>query len=330
MNYTNNLEIIMENEIKYIDHFDITNTAKNTIQYYWLKITTSALGTPINVPIMVARGKEDGITLGLTAAVHGNELNGISVIQRLFKDLDTNNMKGTIVGIPVASIPSFIQGTRVFDDGTDINRIMPGKAKGNASEVYSNRFLNLIVKKFDYLLDLHTASFGRVNSFYIRSDMNNAVTKKLALLQDAEIIVHTPPSDGTLRGAAEELGIPAITIEVGNPHSFQKKVIKSGVLGVHNVLSHLGIIDDEIEVSRNDTIVCEKSYWIYTQEGGLLTVRVGLRDIVKKGDHIATLRDVFGNIINEYYAPEKGIIVGKSVNPVNQSGGRIIHLGIMK
>lgn len=320
----------MDEGVKYIEELNISDTPKNTIQNYWLKLTTNALGMPINIPVMVARGKEDGIVVGVTAAVHGNELNGISVIQRLFKDLDTNNMKGTIVGIPIVNIPSYVRGTRVFSDGADINRIMPGKPNGNASEVYSNRFLNLIVTKFDYLLDLHTASFGRVNSFYIRSDMNNEITKKLALLQDAEIIVHTPPSDGTLRGAAEELGIPSITIEVGNPHSFQKKVIKSGVSGVHNVLSHLGIIDDEIDVSDNETVECYKSYWLYTQEGGLLTVHVDLREIVEKDDHIATVRDVFGNTIKKYYAPERGIIVGKSVNPVNQSGGRIVHLGIIK
>ncbi|MGG8496932.1 succinylglutamate desuccinylase/aspartoacylase family protein [Tenacibaculum sp. TC6] len=320
----------MNEGVKYIEELKISDTPKNTIQNYWLKLTTNALGMPINIPVMVARGKEDGIVVGVTAAVHGNELNGISVIQRLFRDLDTNNMKGTIVGIPIVNIPSYVRGTRVFSDGADINRIMPGKPNGNASEVYANRFLNLIVTKFDYLLDLHTASFGRVNSFYIRSDMNNEITRKLALLQDAEIIVHTPPSDGTLRGAAEELGVPSITIEVGNPHSFQKKVIKSGVSGVHNVLSYLGIIDDEIDTSDNDTIECYKSYWLYTQEGGLLTVHVDLREIVEKDDHIATVRDVFGNTIKKYYAPEKGIVVGKSVNPVNQSGGRIIHLGIMK
>ncbi|TYP96258.1 hypothetical protein C7447_1088 [Tenacibaculum adriaticum] len=318
----------MNNTIKYINELNIEDTLKNSIQCYWLKLTSNALGEAISIPIMVARGKEEGPVLGLTAAVHGNELNGISVIQRLFKDLDTDSMKGTIVGVPVVNIPSFIMGERVFNDGIDINRIMPGKINGNASEVYSNRFINKIIKKVDYLLDLHTASFGRVNSFYIRSDMSKPMTKQFALLQGAEIIVHTPPSDGTLRGAAEELGIPSITIEVGNPHSFQKKIIKSGVTGVHNVLSYLGIIPDEIEESKNGTVLCKKSYWLYTDEGGLLTVHVDLRDFVKKEEHIATLRDVFGNIIKKYYAPEEGIIVGKSVNPVNQSGGRIIHLGI--
>ncbi|MFD0993546.1 succinylglutamate desuccinylase/aspartoacylase family protein [Tenacibaculum geojense] len=315
---------------KLVTKLKLDKIPANTIKKFWLQLTTNQLGEPISIPVMVAKGAKGGPVLGLTAAVHGNELNGISVIQRLFKELDTATMKGTIVGVPIVNVPSFILNTRVFSDGVDINRIMPGDLQGNASDVYASRFLDKVVKKLDYLLDLHTASFGRVNSFYIRSDMSKPIAKKFALLQNAEIIVNTAASDGTLRGAAEELGIPSITIEVGNPHSFQKKVIKSGLAGVHNVLCSLGIIDDEIEEAKKSTVICKKSYWLYTDEGGLLTVHVDLRDIVKKGDHIATLRDVFGATIKKYMAPEDGIVVGKSVNPVNQSGGRIIHLGIIK
>lgn len=315
---------------KKINEFKIEETPKGEIVHYWLKLTTNALGESIRLPVMVARGHIDGPILGLTAAVHGNELNGISVIQKLFNDLDPKQMKGTIVGVPVVNLGAFFQGQREFNDGVDLNRIMPGKKNGNTSEVFAYRFINLLVKKFDYLLDLHTASFGRVNSFYIRSDMNNKIPQELAYLQDAEIIVHSEASDGTLRGAAEALGIPAITIEVGNPNRFQKKLIRSGLVGVHNVLSHLKITDDEVEESSKVTITCKKSYWIYTNTGGLLTVYVDLVEKVKKGQHIATIKDIFGNVIEDYFAPEDGVIVGKSVNPVNQTGGRVVHLGIIK
>lgn len=313
-----------------IDVFRIEDTAKGEIAHYWLKLTTNALGESVRLPIMVARGTQPGPVLGLTAAVHGNELNGISVIQKLFNDLEPENMQGTIIGVPVVNLQAFFLGERKFNDGVDLNRIMPGKLGGNTSQVFAYRFINSLVKHFDYLLDLHTASFGRVNSFYIRSDMRNKTTSELAHLQDAEIIVHSEASDGTLRGAAEELGIPAITIEVGNPHRFQKRVIRSGLEGVHNVLAHLKITDDEVEEASRDTLVCKKSYWIYTNTGGLLTVHVDLVEQVEKNQHIATIKDIFGNVLEEYHAPEAGVIVGKSVNPVNQSGGRIVHLGIIE
>ena len=320
----------LNKDITTILEFDLESTPPKSIKHYWLRIISDGLGSPISVPLLVARGKEDFPILGLTAAVHGNELNGIPVIQRLFKEIDVTELKGTIVGIPVVNIPSFTRKKRRFNDGVDLNHIMPGKEHGNVSQVYAYRFIHRVVQNFDYLLDLHTASFGRINSYYIRADMEHPTTRKLALLQNAQIIVHNPPSDGTLRGAAESLDIPAITLEVGNPNTFQKKLIRSGVEGIHNVLSFLEMTSDEIEKPEKEAIICKRSYWIYTDMGGLLSIPVNLTDKVKKGDLIATLRDVFGNLTREYFAPEDGIVIGKSVSPVNQSGGRILHLGIME
>ena len=320
----------IDKNIPMILEFDLEQTPRQSIRYYWLKIISDGLGSPICVPVMVARGKKDFPILGLTAAVHGNELNGIPVIQRLFNEIDVKELKGTIVGIPVVNIPSFTRKKRRFNDGVDLNHIMPGKIDGNVSQVYVHRFIERIVKHFDYLLDLHTASFGRINSYYIRADMKHPITRKLALLQNAQIIVHNPPSDGTLRGTAESMDIPAITLEVGNPNTFQKKLIRSGVEGIHNVLSYLEMTEDEIEEPEKEAVICKRPYWIYTDTGGLLTIPVNLTDHVKKGELIASLRDVFGNLSREYFAPEDGVVIGKSVSPVNQSGGRILHLGVLK
>lgn len=313
-----------------ITNFNLEDTPKQTINHYWLKIISDGTGQAISVPIMVARGKSDFPILGLTAAVHGNELNGISVIQRLFNEIDVKELNGVIVAVPVMNMPAFIRKKRRFNDGVDLNHIMPGKEKGSISQVYAFRLMDRIVQHFDYLLDLHTASQGRINSYYIRADMKHPVTRQMALLQNAQIIVHNPPSDGTMRGAAEELDIPAITLEVGNPNTFQKKLIKSGVEGVHNVLAYLKMTEDEIEEPDKEAVLCKQSYWIYTEKGGLLTVHANLLQRLTKGELIATLRDVFGNIIEEYFAPQDGIVIGKSVSPVNQTGGRILHLGIMK
>jgi predicted deacylase len=317
-------------EYPVIQEFNLNDTPKGKLCYYWLNIISDGLANPIRIPVMVARGEHDGPILGVTAAVHGNELNGISVIQRLFNELEVKELKGTIVGVPVVNIPGFMRKKRRFNDGTDLNHIMPGKKDGNISQVYAFRFIEKLVKNFDFLLDLHTASFGRVNSYYIRADMDIPIVSTLAKLQNADIIVHNPPSDGTLRGAADELNIPAITLEVGNPNTFQKKMIRGGVDGIHNVLCHLDMIDDEIIKVAKNTVMCNESYWIYTDHGGLLTVHAELKEKVKKGDKIADIRDVFGNKIKDYLAPQDGIVIGKSISPVNQTGGRILHLGISK
>ena len=317
-------------DVPMILDFNIEDTPRGTRKHYWLKIISDGFSNPICIPVMVMRGLKDGPVLGVTAAVHGNELNGISVIQRLFNEVEVDELSGTIVGVPVVNVPAFVRKKRRFNDGVDINHIMPGKKDGNISQVYAYRFINRLVRHIDYLLDLHTASTGRINSYYIRADMDKPDVRKMAQLQNADIIVHNPPSDGTLRGAADDMGIPAITLEVGNPSTFQKKLIRSGVDGVHNVLCDLGMVDDEIITTEKNTVLCDRSIWIYTDTGGLLTIPVDLRQIVKKGDLIASLRDIFGNKVKEYFAPEDGIVIGKSVSPVNQTGGRILHLGIIK
>lgn len=313
--------------LPHISKLDLASIPKGKQQNFWFDIVSNAFGEPVAIPLMITRGLEDGPVVGLTAAVHGNELNGIPVIQRLFRELEDMPLKGTVIGIPVVNAPAFFQNKRRFVDNVDLNHVMPGIEDGNVSQAYSYRFFDEIVRKFDYLLDLHTASTGRTNSYYIRADMDNAVTRKMAMLQNAQIIVHNPPADGTLRGAADEAGIPAITLEVGNPSSFQKGMIRSGITGLYNVLVYLGMLDDEIEEPTTEPVICDSSFWMYTEQGGLLTVKPGLADLVSAGDLLASQTDIFGEKLIDYLAPEDGIVIGKSINPVNQTGGRILHLG---
>ena len=315
--------------IKVIKRLNLSKFKSNEISYRWLHIVSNGIAQPIYIPIMVAKGKTNGPVLGLTAAIHGNELNGMSVVQRVFNSIDLEKLCGTIVGIPVLNIPSILVNQRRFIDGVDLNRIMPGNKEGNRSEIYANRIVNRIIKQFDFLLDLHTASFGRINSYYVRADLLSKQALELAYMQDPDIILNVPAKDGTLRGAASDLGIEAITVEVGDPDRLQKGVIKSSLQGVFNTLSFLKMYEGEITLSKEKPIICNKSYWIYSDTGGIIQVHVKLKDKVKKNDLIATVRDVFGKVLSEFNATEDGVVIGKSVNPIGQTGSRLIHLGII-
>ena len=294
---------------------------------FWLQLVTDGLSRPVCIPVMVAKGVEDGPTLGITAAVHGNEINGIPVIQRLFRELEVDQLKGTVIGVPVVNAISYLRKQRRFNDGTDLNHIMPGIADGNVSDVYANRFFERVIRHFDYLVDLHTASWGRVNSYYIRADMDDEITRRMAILQNADIIVNNHPSDGTLRGAADAMGIPAITLEVGDPNKFQRSMIRSGLSGIYNLLAHFDMLEQEIDDDSSETVLCPDSEWMYTDTGGILRVLPNVTDRVRKGELVAFISDIFGDRTAEYHAPFDGIVIGKETNPVCQSGGRILHLG---
>lgn len=318
---------MFDREIRHVRALDITQTPPGCVDRVWLQLVRDGLGQPIEVPIMVARGAQPGPVLGLTAAVHGNELNGVQVIQRCFGDLDPRQMRGTVVGVLAMNVPGVLLRQRRFNDNEDLNRVAPGKPDGTDSQVYAHRFVERVLAQFDYLIDLHTASNGRVNSLYVRADMDNPITARMACLQNPQIIVHNPPSDRTFRGVAAERGIPAVTVELRDPSRFQRDTIADGLQGVRNVMYDLQIVEGEALCPMVETIQCDGSYWMYTDTGGLLTVFPKVAEAVKKGQPIAEVRTIFGERIAEYVAPEDGVVVGRSVDPINQTGSRILHLG---
>ncbi|RUS14812.1 hypothetical protein BC938DRAFT_477205, partial [Jimgerdemannia flammicorona] len=251
---------IVESDIPTVSNLDLDALPMGKISRLWVVLAKDGLSAPIKVPVIVAKGVRDGPVVGMTAALHGNELNGIPLIHRLFsQELQLSALHGTVVAVPVTNVPGYLSGVRTFNDGVDLNRLMPGKKNGSISQVYAYNLMERIVSKFNYLLDLHTASKGRVNSLYVRSNMVNEVTREMSRLQNPQIIVHNTSPDGSLRGAAMELGIPAITVEIGDPARFQKRFVKNALLGVTNILGHLKMVPDEHDLPEFDPVVCAKS-----------------------------------------------------------------------
>lgn len=314
--------------IRTVDRLELAELPPGAIYRLRVDMVRDGMGEMVRIPVIVIRGAQRGPVVGITAAIHGNELNGVRIVHRMLPSLDPATLSGTIVAVPVVNVPGYLANKREFNDNQDLNRVMPGREPGTTSEVYAHRFLERIVRPFDYLIDLHTASFGRVNSLYVRADMSMPITARLAFLQSPQIIVHNAGGDGTLRAAAADLGIPSITVEVGDPQRFQRTLIRSSMIGTLNVLEHLDMIPEDDEDPVDTPIVCGRSYWIYTDRGGVLDVLPAVADQVEAGDVIARITNMFGEVVREYHAPETGVVVGKSINPVNQAGSRVLHLGI--
>ncbi|KAL6050373.1 SPX domain-containing protein [Balamuthia mandrillaris] len=329
-----------------VEDLDLNQLPKGQISRLWVPLTEDALSQPITVPVMVACGLMRGPTVAITAAMHGNELNGIPLIHRLFKEIDPTKLCGSLIAVPVVNVPGYHRNQREFSDGEDLNRVFPGSMK-QPSKAFAQRFLMRIISKVEYLIDLHTASFGRINSLYVRADMNDPITARMAYLQEPQIIVHNTGPDGSLRGAAADLGINAITVEIGNPSQFQKRYITHALLGVHNILCYLKMIPEVEEEQQPppppeqqpsptslqfgahyEVTLCSKSYWSFTDMGGVLEVLPEINSWVRKGQTVAVLRNIFGDVIKKYHALDDGIVVGKNCNPVAQTGDRIMHLGV--
>ncbi|MEL6721193.1 MAG: succinylglutamate desuccinylase/aspartoacylase family protein [Bacteroidota bacterium] len=309
----------------------------NTQQRFWLKMIDNGMSQTVNIPVIVAKGKSTYPVLGLTAAIHGNEINGIPIIHEVMNRIDIQNLEGTVVAVPGLNAISLLLHQRRCIDEEDLNRNFPGKVNGNRSQQYVWQINQKILTQIDYLIDMHTASFGRENTLYVRADLGDEKIAKMAFLQDTDIILDNKgiPSTNeqivatrTMRAEAMLKGIPTITVEYGNPQVYQSDMTTRGVVGVENVMSWLGMTKKEIKDVPKASL-CKKSFWTYVNRGGYLEVPVALNQKVKKGEVIGVLRNPFGDVIQTYYCPQDGIVIGKSSNPVNMNGGRIIHLGIL-
>ncbi|CEP07693.1 hypothetical protein [Parasitella parasitica] len=320
------------------DRLVVEDFPKHAISTAWIKMVKQGLSEWLRLPVIVCRGTEEGPVVGITAAVHGNELNGVPCIHRVVSAIDVNKLHGTVVAVPCVNVSGYLKFTREFADGRDLNRQFPGQEEGYASQIYCYQLMNKVISQFNYLIDLHTASFGRVNSYYVRADMNDPTSAIMARLQQPQIVLHNSGQDGTLRSAAAARGIRAITVEIGNPQLFQSQYVQWSYVGVMRILDHLDMYtvnydptaEDQVALGPPSTILCSKGFWIYTKTGGILEVYPGVNTIIKKDDLIARIKNIFGNVVEEYYAPCGGIVIGRSSNPVAMSGDRIVHLGIIK
>ncbi len=315
--------------IKTREELNLNELEPKQLHLIHVHLTDNSLGVPWRVPVIVVKGADEGPVLGLTAALHGDELNGIPTIFKLMQEVEPSKLKGTLVMVPISNVPGYLANQRYFSDSADLNRIMPGSPKGATSQLYAHKFTHKIVDRFDYLLDLHTASHGRVNSLYIRADLENEESRTLAYLQNPQIIVQKFDVEGTLRGWASEKGIPSITIEIGNPNAFQHSLIDETLEGILNTLRHLGMIEGEVkDMVTDDAIICDHSYWIYSEKGGLIDVFPKLADKVKKNQVIAKVYDVFGQVKEEIVSDRNGVVIGKNTRPNCDAGTRVLHLGV--
>lgn len=315
-------------QIKSREDLKISSLKKGEIHRLYIHISNTPMGVPYKVPVIVVRGEKPGPTLGITAAIHGNELNGLSTIFKLFDKVDVKKLSGTIVAVPVSNVPGYLNKQRHFSDGVDLNRVMPGKPKGKPSEIYNFYFTQKIVSQFDYHLDLHTASFGKVNSLYIRADLDNEETRKMAFCQNPHIIVQKYDESGTLRGWANSKGIPSITIEIGNPNTFQHNLIDETLDGILNTMRALKMIPGKVKNYLENSVICDHSFWLYSTSGGIIDVKPMLTDRIEKGQVIANIYNVFGELKDQIISDHDGVVIGKNVSPCCEAGDRILHLGL--
>ena len=284
----------------------------------------ASIATP--VPVLVAHGNKPGPALCLTAAVHGDELNGIEMVRRLMYDLEPDNLSGTVIGVPIVNLDGFRNGSRYLSDRRDLNRYFPGRKNGSAAGRVAYSLFHNIVRHCDYLVDLHTGSQKRINQPQLRADLENPKVVAFAKHFGGMTVLHSPSATGMLRDAAVNQGIIAVTMEAGGPSRLELKAVQYGVQALETLLENLGMRKASRFWGAPQPVFYE-SQWIRAAQGGILLSDVNLNDKVKKGQILGTVTDPISNTGSAIIAPYDGRVLGMAVNQVVHAGFAAYRLG---
>ena len=284
-------------------------------------------GVPVSTPVFVVNGEQPGPTLCLTAAIHGDELNGIEMVRRVMHDIAPNKLSGAIIGVPIVNVQGFRRGSRYLPDRRDLNRYFPGNPNGSSAARIAHSFFKNVIAHCDALVDLHTGSFERANLPQIRADLRDPDVLTLAQGFGATVILHSTPGVGTLRHAATAAGIPSVTLEAGGPLELELSEVKHGVKGIETLIASLGMMQKR-RFWGDPEPVYYRSTWVRADSGGILFSDVSLGSSVRKGDLLGTITDPMSNVRVELRAPYAGRIIGMSRNQVVMPGFAAFHVGI--
>lgn len=282
--------------------------------------------TEVCMPVQVHHGRQPGPVVFVSAAVHGDELNGIEIVRRLVQMRSLKVRKGTLILVPMVNVYGVLNQSRYLPDRRDLNRSFPGSSKGSLAARVADTFLAQIVRRCDYGIDLHTGALHRSNLPQIRANLDDEDTRCLAEVFGVPVLLNANLRDGSLRQAAVESDTRVLLYEAGQALRFDELSIRAGVHGVLNVLTSLGMIRRRSGSIKRRPFIANNSAWVRASGSGIVHSLKGLGDAVSKGDLLAEIGNPFGEVVSEVRAQRSGLIIGKQNIPLVQEGDALFHL----
>lgn len=292
-----------------------------------IPVTTLSTGTVVTIPIVVIHGKNEGPTLLVSGAVHGDELNGVEIIRQVMATATARRISGTLVAVPVVNVFGYLMRSRYLTDRRDLNRSFPGSPKGSLAARLAHLFMTQVVAKCDVGIDFHTGSNDRTNMPQVRANLHDERTAEIAMAFGAPVVVQSRVRAQSLRATAAQRGMPMLVYEGGEVLRFDKEAIRIGVEGTLRVMRHLGMINGEQEPAL-PAIVSKSSTWLRTPRGGILHSDIEIGDTVAVGDPIGKIMDIYGAVRRRIRSPYAGLIIGKANNPLVSRGDAILHIAL--
>ncbi len=283
--------------------------------------------SPTTMPVQVLCGRKAGPVLFVSAAIHGDELNGVEIIRRLLKVPQLKRLKGTLIAVPIVNLHGFINLSRYFPDRRDLNRSFPGSESGSLAARVANLFMTEIVSQATHGIDLHTGAINRGNLPQIRANLDDEETLRLGKAFGTPVILNSALRDGSLRMAAMDHDIPILLYEAGEALRFDEFAIRGGVEGVIRVMRELSMLPRTRRKPPPAPVVARSSSWVRAPQSGLFRAWVQLGDRVAKDETVlGVVSDPFGEAEREIVAPFSGIVIGRLNLPLVNEGDAIYHI----
>lgn len=283
--------------------------------------------TPLNIPVHVINGRRPGPVLMVTAAIHGDELNGVDVIRRLLGAKFLNQMRGTLIAVPVVNVFGFIYKSRYLPDRRDLNRCFPGSENGSLGSRMAWLLKTEVLDKADFAIDLHTGAVHRSNLPQIRANLKNPTTKELATAFGVPVVINSVLSSGTLRDTAEGQGVPMITYEAGEALRFDEYAIRAGLRGVRNVMRHLNMLPpSRSKKPKAEPAIALSSTWVRANTNGVFRPVVALGESLEKGQVLGYINSPFNLDYTEVLSSCAGILIGRENLPLVNEGEALFHI----
>lgn len=287
--------------------------------------------TPLSMPVQVICGRRPGPVMFVSAAIHGDELNGVEIIHRLLKRKELSSIRGTLLAVPIVNVHGFLNQSRYLPDRRDLNRSFPGSAKGSIAARLANLFYTQIVSKAEYGIDLHTGALNRSNLPQIRGNLDDAVTLELAKAFGVPVIVNANIRDDSLRDCAAQIGMPVLIYEAGEALRFDELSIRGGLRGILNVMRTIGMLPARRHPTKQmSPVLARSTSWARAPASGIVTTRVKLGSSVSKGQVLAKISDPLGDAEEKLISPFDGIVIGRSNLPLAHEGDALFNVAAFK
>ncbi|MFA3791581.1 succinylglutamate desuccinylase/aspartoacylase family protein [Aliiglaciecola sp. SL4] len=288
--------------------------------------------TNMSIPVYVQRGRRPGPTIFVSAAIHGDELNGIEIVGRLIRNRSIKNLRGTLIAVPMVNVYGVLNQSRYLPDRRDLNRSFPGSKKGSLAGRIAHTFLKEIVAKCDVGIDLHTGAIHRSNLPQVRADLDDPETLNMCKAFGLPVMLNADIRDGSLRQAAADLGVKVVLYEAGQALRYDEFSIRAGVKGIINIMRDIGMLNKSSSKKEHtiEPFIARQSGWVRAHESGFVQHVAQLGDHVEKGDPLARIADPFGNELGMLLCPAEGIVIGKQNIPLAQEGEAMYHIAYFK